>query len=141
MRQAGLLSSKEFQFITPENKFHKRFEVFAGIQQPPPLTYDDYCEGSDFSKVSQKDLLFSTSECFKTGKATVDKLQALLPKLVDSPFPPMSKDELAGIAKICLGNSIYVQKLKQLIDAKETKTATVAFDFDTNSEFCTIKIT
>ena len=119
--------------------FQKRFEVFATIQQPPPLSYDDFVQGSDFAKVSQADLLFSTAECFKTSKALVGKMLALLPSL-DSNYVSMTKDELNQVAKVCVGNSVYVQKMKQVVSAKDGQLKSVSFDFDINKEFCTVKL-
>jgi hypothetical protein len=89
--------------------------------------------------VSQADLLFSTSECFKAGKGTSGKLQSLLPSL-DAAFLSMSKDELSELVKVCVGNSIYVQKLKQLIESRDLKSDIVGFEFSTNCDFCTIKL-
>ena len=64
---------------------------------------------------------------------------ALLPSL-DSNYLSMSKEELNQVAKVCVGNSVYVQKMKQLVTAKDAKVDTVDFDFDSNKEFCTVKL-
>ena len=42
--------------------------------------------------------------------------------------------------KICVGNSIYLQKLMQAIQRKEEAGTRIAIDMTANSEFCTIKI-
>jgi len=136
-----LLEKNHFHFTSSEKVFQKRFEVFANIQQPPPLTYDDFLQGSDFAKVSQCDLLLSTSECFRSSKAAIGKIIAFLPSL-DPAFTPMTKEELNQIAKVCVGNSVYILKMKQLVDEHdgEGKAPSVDFAFDSNSEFCTIKL-
>ena len=121
--------------------FQKRFEVFANIQQPPPLTYDDFLKGSDFARVSQSDLLLSTAECFKSSKELVGKITALLPSL-DSALLSLTKEELNQIAKVCVGNLVYVQKMKQMVAAPDGgRPRRVEFGFDSNCEFCTIKLT
>lgn len=119
--------------------FQKRFEVFSNIQQPPPLSYDDFVQGSDFARVSQADLLFSTAECFKSSKASTSKLLALLPS-IDPNHLSMTKDELNQIAKVCVGNSVYVQKMKQVVSTKEGKVESVSFEFASNKQFCMVKL-
>lgn len=113
--------------------------MFANIQQPPPLSYDDFVQGSDFARVSQAELLLSTAECFKASKNTVGKLLALIPSL-DSSYVSVTKDELGQIAKVCVGNSVYLQKMKQFASSKDGSPKAVAFDFDCNPEFCTVKL-
>ena len=73
-----LLSPEKFKFTTHQIRFKKRFELFYQVKQPPPLTYDDYEKGSDFSCVSQNDLLASSADSFRAGKAAVDKVLSQL---------------------------------------------------------------
>jgi hypothetical protein len=140
LNQAGLVKEKSYEFTPKERIFQKRFEAFAAIQQPPPLSYDDYVQGSDFSKVPQNDLLLSTSECFNTSKTIVDKLISQIPS-IDKDFLPMQDGELRRLAKVCIGNSVYVQKLRQKVDnATGEAEGDISVDLDTHSQFCTIKI-
>ncbi len=139
LRQAGIVEEKHYEFTTYKCIFEKRFEVFAGIQQPPPLTYEDYMKGSDFSKVTQKDLLASTADAFRLSKSMIDRLLVQLP-FINPDFLPAKKEELQQLNKVCLGNSIYLQKLMQVIHRKEESKVRVAIDTTTNVEFCTIKI-
>eukprot|EP00539_Tryblionella_compressa_P001162 CAMPEP_0178733116 /NCGR_PEP_ID=MMETSP0744-20121128/622_1 /TAXON_ID=913974 /ORGANISM="Nitzschia punctata, Strain CCMP561" /LENGTH=225 /DNA_ID=CAMNT_0020385275 /DNA_START=183 /DNA_END=860 /DNA_ORIENTATION=- len=138
LKQAGLVQENEYEFTSNQRIFEKRYEPFAAIQQPPPLSYDDYLKGSDFSKVPQKDLLASTSECFNVSKSMIEKLLAQIPT-TDPSYLPIQEDELRQLAKVCVGNSIYLQKLKQIIGEGTTK-ASVSIDVNTNKQFCTIKI-
>ena len=69
----------------------------------------------------------------------VAKLLASLPSL-DSNYVSMTKDELNQVAKVCVGNSVYIQKLKQMSSSKDTNLEYVSFDFDVNKEFCTVKL-
>jgi hypothetical protein len=136
-----LVQKQEFEFTTYERIFQKRFEAFEVIQTPPPLCYDDFLQGSDFSKVPQNDLLVSTSECFNVSKTTVDKLlsQALN---IDPACLPMSEEELRRLAKVCIGNSVYVQKLRQKVDSSgKASSGNVSFDLETHAQFCTTKLT
>lgn len=139
MHQAKFLEKENFQFTKAEKVFQKRFEAFAAIQQPPPLTYDDFVQGSNFANVSQNDLLFSTAECFKSSKATTGQITSLL-ATIDGDFFSMTKEELGQIAKVCVGNSVYVHMMKQLVE-KGSKPPSVEFDFNANNEFSTIKLT
>ena len=139
VRQAGIISEKQYEFTTNKRIFEKRFEVFSGIQQPPPLSYDDYIKGSDFSKVTQKDLLASTVDSFRLSKSIIDRLLAQIP-LLDPDYLPAKEEELRELAKVCIGNSIYLQRLIQIIHDKEESRARIQIDTTTNSEFCTIMI-
>lgn len=140
VRQAGLIQERKYEFTSNERIFEKRFEAFAGIQQPPPLNYEDYVKGSDFSKVTQKDLLSSTAECFTMSKSMVDRLLTQI-QLIDSNYLPIQVDELNQLAKVCIGNSIYLQKLQQVIDIGGGKAKPkVVLDLKTHNQFCTIKI-
>ena len=140
LHQAGLVERKDFEFTPLRRIFEKRFEAFAAIPQPPPLSYDDYLQGSDFSKVSQNELLASTSECFSASKSMVDKLLAQQ-STIDKDYLSMQEAELRRLAKVCIGNSVYVQKLKQKVDENTGKAdATVDIDVDTHNQFCTVKI-
>jgi hypothetical protein len=135
-----MVQKKTYEFTSEERIFEKRFEAFLAVQQPPPLQYNDYLQGSDFSKVPQNDLLVSTSECFNTSKAYVDKLIAQIPTM-DIDFLPMQENELRRLAKVSIGNSIYVQKLRQKVDATTGKAdGAVSFDVETHNQFCTMKI-
>lgn len=139
VRQAGITPEKRYDFTTSQRIFEKRFEVFSGIQQPPPLSYDDYVKGSDFSKVTQRDLLTSTAESFRLSKSIIDRLLVQIP-LIDPDYLPAQKMELQQLNKVCVGNSIYLQKLMQVIQSKEESKTRVAIDTTTNFEFCTIRI-
>ena len=144
MHQAKFLEKDKFQFTTAEKVFQKRFEAFANVQQPPPLTYDDFLQGSSFARVSQDDLLFSIAQCFKSSKTFLGNITNLLPS-IDGDFCSMTKDELGQLAKVCVGNSVYVQMMKQMVEKAESSTKppkkNVEFDFTANVEFSTIKFT
>ena len=121
--------------------FQKRFEAFANVQQPPPLAYDDFIQGSSFARISQGDLLFSTAQCFKSSKATIGNITKLLAS-IDVDFFSMDKDELGQLAKVCVGNSVYVQMMKQMVEKVDSKPPKgVEFDFAASVEFSTVKFT
>jgi len=139
IRQAGLVQETYYEFTTNRRIFEMRFEVFAAIQQPPPLTFDDYIKGSDFSEVSQKDLLASTGETFRLAKTMIDQLLAQI-SVIDTNYLPAQEEELRKLAKVCVGNSIYLQKLINTIDGKEDSKTRVTVDTKTSIQFCTIKM-
>ncbi|CAJ1969280.1 unnamed protein product [Cylindrotheca closterium] len=140
VNQAGLIKEIDFEFTSKEKIFEKRFEAFQVMPQPPPLTYADYKQGSDFSSVDQKELLNSASECFKTSKTMVDKLESQL-KVIDSDFVSASENDLRQLAKICVGNTIYLAKLTQMVAENGKSSGGLAIDMETSVQFCTIKIT
>ena len=137
--QAGLIKDIEFEFTSKETIFEKRFEVFQIMPQPPPLTYADYPQGSDFSNVAQDELLQFASECFKASKTIVDKLGSHL-QGVDSDFVSASDADLRLLAKISLGNTIYLAKLTQSVAQNGQCSGQVSIDMEPSVQFCTIKI-
>ena len=139
LRQAGLIKETFYEFTTNRRIFEMRFEIFAAIQQPPSLSYDDYMKGSDFSEVSQKDLLASTADTFRLTKGMIDRLLVQIPG-IDSNYLPAQEEELRQLAKVCVGNSIYLQKLIRIIEGKGESKARVTIDTKTSNQFCTIKI-
>lgn len=56
----------------------------------------------------------------------------------------MQDDELKRLAKVTIGNSVYVQKLRQKVEATSTTETKVSdhveYDLETHDQFCTIKI-
>lgn len=104
---------------------------------PAPLTYSDFLVGSDFSTVKQADLLSATTESFSAAKVTVVDMLA---KCEAFDLIAMKEEELKSLAKVCVGNAVYVVKLSQQVRGEEKASGKVVFDFETNSEFCIIKI-
>ncbi|KAL3944097.1 MAG: hypothetical protein SGBAC_001828 [Bacillariaceae sp.] len=140
VNQAGLVKDIDYEFTSRERIFEKRFEAFQVMPQPPPLTYADYKQGSDFSSVDQNELLKSASECFKASKGMVDKLELQL-KGIDSDFVSSSENDLRQLAKISVGNTIYLAKLSQMVAQNGTSSGCLAIDMETSVQFCTMKIT
>jgi hypothetical protein len=153
LRQTGILKTQEFKFTSHECIFRKRFELFQPIRQPPPLSYADYLKGSDFSNVSQADLFKSTSDHFQSCKATAEQLLRDLPT-VNPLYSLIQQDEIRGLIKVCVGNSVYLLKLQQLVSAAATTTndengkpkskfdsTKVDFDFQAHAHFCIVKLT
>lgn len=139
IQQAGLIKDMEFEFTSKERIFQKRFEAFQVLPQPPPLTYADYLQGSDYSSVSQNDLLKSASECFKSSKSMVDKLESQLSG-VDSDFVSATSSDLRQLAKVSVGNSIYLAKLSQLVSSNGNGSGGLSINMEASVQFCTLKI-
>ncbi len=139
LTQAGMVKPEAFEFTSHEQRFSKRFDAFSFFLQPPPLTYIDFCHGSDFSRVSQQDLVISTSECFKASKEIIDKLLVQIAD-IEACYRPIQEEELRELAKVCVGNSVFVQRLVQMVDATGKAKGTVSFDLSTHKRFCTIKL-
>jgi len=135
LNQAGALNVEKYIHTSHERRFEKRFEAFSAVTQPPSLTYDDFQQGSDFSSVSQKDLLTSVGESFKSGKSDVDKLIKQM-NSVEAGFSPILESELRNLVKVCVGNSVFAQKLMQTNEGAYGK---VEFDLETHKQFCAIK--
>ena len=58
----------------------------------------------------------------------------------DKDYLTTQEDELKRLARVCVGNSVYVQKLRQLVRGEQAATGTAEIDLDTHSEYCTIKL-
>lgn len=139
--QAGLVvDTPEYEFTSQKKRFEKRYEAFAIIMTPQPLTYDDFERGYSYTNVSQTELIFSATECFKASKAVVDKLLSLLGDSDDDCSAPIRKQEVMNIAKVCVGNSLFLHKLSRQVQNDGRVEGTVSFDFEAHREFCTIKI-
>jgi len=137
--QAELLLPETYEFTTHEIRFAKCFQPFACVATPAPLSYNDFLIGSDFSKVKQADLLAAATESFTSAKATVDGLLSRY-KQLDSQFCLVAEEELKSLAKVCVGNSVYLMKLSRQVSDGGSASGKVEFDFDTNAEFCIIKL-
>ena len=142
LRQAGILVENTYEFTSVERVFATRFQPFVEIPQPPALTYEHYLEGSDFSGVPPDDLLRTTADWFQSCKKSVEQLLDLA-TVVNTSFAAIQDDEMRSLLKVCVGNSVYVQRLRQLVqDPKlSEKKITVSFDFSAHHEFCIIKLT
>ena len=135
-----LLSPEKFKFTTHQIRFKKRFELFYQVKQPPPLTYNDYEKGTDFSCVSQNDLLSSSADSFRAGKAAVDRVLSQLDddnsdncitgcndenskdfNSIDIDYCSIGKNEAISFAKVCVGNLVFLHKLSQVVDSRRLK--------------------
>ena len=116
-----------------------RFEVFANIQQPPPLSFEDYLKGSDFSQIHQKELLETAGDMFSFTKSLIDQLLKKI-SFIDSDYLPAKEEDIRQLAKVCVGNSVYLRKLERIVDSKEESQARITIDTKASKQFCTIKI-
>ena len=135
-------------FTTHELRFTKRFEVFNDIPQPPPLSYNDYKQGSDYSSVKSKDLLASASECFRSAKSIIDwLLEVIVSDKVDDTtsaekrsdddmFLPVHRDEVMSLAKVCVTNTLFLLKLSSVVDTGNNSES-VSLEYKANKMYCT----
>jgi hypothetical protein len=59
---------------------------------------------------------------------------------IDPNYAAVTEDELRQLVKVCVGNTIYLHKLKQVVESNGDVQASVSIDVKTNKQFCTIKI-
>ncbi|GAX28152.1 hypothetical protein FisN_6Lh024 [Fistulifera solaris] len=141
LQQAGILKERKHIFTSKERVFQERFRAFAGIRQPPPLVYKQYAQGSDFSTVTTEELQQSTSEWFLSCRRAVEHLQSTALPSVDVDYAPIRETELNSLLKVCIGNNVYLMKLRQAIqDPKWVSSVRVEFETKTHDQFCTIKL-
>lgn len=139
VRQAGIVQENCYEFTTNQRIFEMRFEVFANIQQPPPLSFEDYLKGSDFSQIHQKELLETAGDMFSFTKSLIDQLLKKI-SFIDSDYLPAKEEDIRQLAKVCVGNSVYLRKLERIVDSKEESQARITIDTKASKQFCTIKI-
>jgi hypothetical protein len=139
LHQAGIVAMPNYQFTTPERIFEERFEAFALVPQPPPLNFQDYLHGSNYSNITQDDLLTTTAKCFENSKNTVNRMLQDVRQL-DVAYASVQETELRALLKVCVGNNVYLLKLRSLIDSKATSEAKLTFAFEGKSQFCTVKL-
>jgi hypothetical protein len=141
LQQAGILNEQKHVFTSKERIFQERFRAFAGIRQPPPLMYEQYAQGSDFSTVTSEELQQSTCEWFLSCRRAVEHLQSTALPSVDVDYAPIRETELKSLLKVCIGNSVYLLKLRQAMqDPKSVASVRVEFETKTHDQFCTIKL-
>lgn len=139
--QANVVKQVEYEFTTLRRIFSERFAVFLSIRQPPPLTYDDYLQGSDFSSVSQDDLFYSITDSFDASKRTIELLVENLEE-IDPLYASITIHELRDLVKICVGNKVFLQKLRTSIEHVHGRAVELRpfAEFEGKVEFCTIKL-
>uniref|UniRef100_A0A7S2SAQ4 NAA35-like TPR repeats domain-containing protein n=1 Tax=Eucampia antarctica TaxID=49252 RepID=A0A7S2SAQ4_9STRA len=140
LTQAGICKKPKYEFTSQEKRYEKRFELFQTVNHPPALKYDDYVQGSDFSSVSQLELITSASECFKSAKVIVDNILENIVK-VDKLYLAVRKEEVMKLAKVCVGNNLYLHKmLLQAQKGNDLSNSVMMMDFKSHNQFCSITI-
>lgn len=135
--QTNIISKPSYEFTTTEKIFQKRFEILGQISNPPPLKYDDFQKGTDFSSVSPKDLISSATDSFKTCRTILDEISKKVDKVGSSlGANGMNKQEMKSITKVCIANSLFLLKLSQSIHKSDVEGFKVEFDFSTHKHFC-----
>lgn len=143
-------------FTTHKRRFEKRYEAFRTIPHPPPLTYEDYVRGTDFSTVASDDLVASATNCFRSAKGAIDWLlgaivlecgdkpaTALLEKRHDDDlFIPIRRQELLHLAKVCVHNLLFFHKLTSMggVPQPSEKNTSVRLEFNAHKQYCTLSI-
>jgi hypothetical protein len=152
LRKVGVIQEQIFEFTSLKRNFLKRFDIFHSIQQPPPLLFEDYMDGIDASSLSTLALIQIVSEGYKSCRVMIDEMiNTLIDRDINAMYVTMSMLELRSLLKVCVGNMVYVQRLRQIFEKKygnaSSITATTAtinakatFDFDSHNQFCIIKI-
>jgi len=142
LNQAEILTPPTYAFTTHEICFQKCFHSFRSIHQPRPLTFDDFQAGSDFSSVTPKDLLASTTGCFKTCRAIVDVILKQHLTTIEPVYSAIRREEALSLVKVCVGNSLFLHKLCQVVEEGGGNVASqkASFNFKTHNHFCSITL-
>jgi hypothetical protein len=155
LRQANLLKEPPTTmtlFTSEKRRFDKRFDVFSDLPHPSRLSFEDYKMGSDFSAVNREDLIASVKECFRAGKASVDRLlEVILPS--DTEVTPIMteqrkngdlyisirREEIMALAKVCVSNSLSLFKLETALDGGVIQEA-LTFVCSSHKAYCAVKL-
>ena len=143
LMQVGILQEQQFEFTSLERIFEKRFEIFQYIRQPPPLSYAHFLEGNDASLVQPNELLQTVSEGFQYCRTSIEQMLNDISKYkMDPMFCPVSEGELRALLKVCVGNAVYVEKLRQLLanGNESLSTTAVTLDFGKHAQFCVFTV-
>jgi len=140
--QAKIVTPPTYTFTTHEICFQKRFHSFRSIHQPRLLTFNDFQAGSDFSSVTPKDLLASTTGCFKTCRTIVDVILKQYLTTIEPVYSSIRREEALSLVKVCVGNSLFLHKLSQVVENGDGKVAMckASLNFKTHKHFCTITL-
>lgn len=155
LRQAGLLSDPPksiTMFTTPQIRFQKRFEPFSVLSQPPPLSYEDFAQGSDFSAVRSEDLVRSAGDCFRQCKSVIERLLQVVvvgetsassevidmtkQRRNDDLYISIRREEAMALTKVCVINSLFLHKLS-MSSAAGMK---VCLEFSSHKQYCTLNL-
>jgi hypothetical protein len=142
-------------FTTHQQRFEKRYEAFRTIPHPPPLTYEDYVRGTDFSTVASDDLVASATNCFRSAKGSIDwLLGAIVVEGGDKPatalpekrhdddlYIPIRRQEILQLAKVCVHNLLCFHKLTSICGPHPPeKSKSVRLEFNAHKQYCTLGI-
>ena len=137
--QACLVKTPSYEFTSQRKRFSKRYEAFSTISTPPPLAYDDFEQGYSHADVRQQTLIASAMDCFKASKTVVDKLLSNVGD-GDDCYLPILGAELRNLAKVCIGNSLFLHKLSRQVQSGDKVEGEVSFDFEAHRAFCIVKL-
>jgi hypothetical protein len=150
LRKVGIITEQIFEFTSLKRIFMKRFDIFHSIHQPPPLFFEDYIDGIDATSVSTVTLIQIVSEGYKSCRTMIDEMISdIIDHDIDSFYVTMPTLELRALMKVCVGNMVYVQRVRQLLEKTNGNTtlstftsinAKATFDFDSHNQFCIIKV-
>ncbi|EJK68489.1 hypothetical protein THAOC_10321 [Thalassiosira oceanica] len=133
-------------------RFKRRFWAFKQLPQPPCLTIDDFHAGTDFYSLSSKEVIESASDCFRSSKNIVDQLlEVIVPpheteasrmsinqRFDNDPFIAIHRDEILALAKVCVGNSLYLHKLASMVSSQTdlSNCNKVSVEHKVHRQFC-----
>lgn len=150
LRQAGVLSEPPpsiTMFTSHQTRFEKRFESFAMLPQPQPLSFEDYERGSDFSAVRREDLLQSAGDCFRSCKGVIERMLQVVvadedgiditkKRRNDDLYISIRREEAMALTKVCVANSLFLHKLS----LTPSTVNEVSLEFTAHKEYCTLNL-
>lgn len=104
--------------------------------------------------MSSKEVIKSASECFRSSKYLVDQLLEVIvlqhetdaarmsinQRLDNDPFIAIHRDELLALAKVCVGNSLYLHKLEHHGAEEGAAQCKLSVEHEAHRQFCTLGI-
>ncbi|KAF0682415.1 Aste57867_25461 [Aphanomyces stellatus] len=143
----GVLPQDDTVYGSAATRFQHRFQSFARLQYPAPLSYDDLVKNCDFSQYEVKVVFQSSDECFKLARTRIDQVLATA---AASPDRERFVPELKSLAKVCVVNGVYLhQYSKQESKATaltldhlslEQKKQRLHLSFDVHPQYPTIQV-
>ncbi|KAG7400755.1 N-alpha-acetyltransferase 35 NatC auxiliary subunit [Phytophthora boehmeriae] len=146
LEREGLVQVKPPMYSTFTIRFQRRFSPLQKLHYPAALTYEDFCQNSDFSPYELELIYKSAEECFKVARTHAEALlsdEDGINTMIghDGEAKRVRGVEIEALLKVAISNCV---RLAQRSNSKTKKTPTASssdkkvqmeFDFSIHPHF------
>jgi len=130
----GYLQPAEYHLVNPEHVFAHRFQEYLKVPYPEPLTYADYVQRNDLSKMDLERVTKSASDSFKFVRENFEKLMKLSKVPLEIATP-----RIRALVRVAVANSVSIATA-DLVAMKHNGAVTVNFNFSLHPHFPVISL-